>query len=70
MVSVIFPAAGQGKRMQSTTNKVLMEFLGTPILIRTLRKFSEAPSVDQLIVVAAAEEVPFIRSMLSKIPGL
>ena len=70
MVSVIFPAAGQGKRMQSTTNKVLMELLGTPILIRTLRKFSEAPSVDQLIVVAAAEEVPFIRSMLSKIPGL
>ena len=36
MVSVIFPAAGQGKRMGLGFNKIFTELSGKPILIQTL----------------------------------
>ena len=46
MVSVIFPAAGRGKRMQAGMNKVFMELSGIPILVRTLlRYFILEPSI-------------------------
>ena len=43
MVSVIFPAAGQGRRMRSGRNKVLLTLGGEPILVRTLRQFARVP---------------------------
>ena len=51
MVSVIFPAAGQGKRMHAGFNKVFLEIIGESILLRTLRRFSEVPAVQELVVV-------------------
>lgn len=70
MVTVIFPAAGQGKRMQAGVNKVFLELAGKPILLQTLLKFSRCPVVDQLIVVVAAEEVLFIRRALRGVSDL
>lgn len=70
MVSVIFPAAGQGKRMGAGINKVFMDLAGVPILVRTLLKFSGCPEVDELIVAVAEEEVAFTEKMLRRIPGL
>ena len=40
MVSVIFPAAGQGRRMGLGFNKIFTELAGKPILIQTLLTFS------------------------------
>ena len=70
MVTVIFPAAGQGRRMQAGMNKVFLELSGKPILVRTLLKFSASPSVDRLIVVVGADEVSMIESVLAKVPKL
>ena len=70
MVTVIFPAAGQGKRMQAGINKVFLELSGKPILVRTLLRFSGCASVDRLVVVVAADEVSFIERTLSLVPGL
>ena len=70
MVTVIFPAAGQGKRMQAGMNKVFLELSGKPILVRTLLKFSACPSVDRLIVVVGADEVSMIERVLAKVPKL
>ena len=70
MVTVIFPAAGQGKRMQAGVNKVFLELAGKPILVHTLRKFSRCEAVDKLVVVVAPEEVLFIKRALRGVPGL
>ncbi|SDG03208.1 2-C-methyl-D-erythritol 4-phosphate cytidylyltransferase/2-C-methyl-D-erythritol 4-phosphate cytidylyltransferase / 2-C-methyl-D-erythritol 2,4-cyclodiphosphate synthase [Selenomonas sp. WCT3] len=70
MVSVIFPAAGQGKRMNAGINKVFLELADRPMLIRTLQKFSAVPEVGELIVVVGAEEVEPVTNLLKKFPGL
>ena len=70
MVSVIFPAAGAGRRMKADRNKVLLELSGVPILLRTLRRFSAVPAVAELIVVVAKDEIAFVEGMLEKAPGL
>ena len=70
MVSVIFPAAGQGKRMQAGINKVLLTLGGEPILTRTLKTFSAVEEVGELIVVVAADEVTAVERQLQKVAGL
>ena len=70
MVSVIFPAAGQGKRMQAGMNKVFMSLGDVPILVRTLIKFSQCEAVDQLVIVVAPYETELVRNFLGKIPNL
>ena len=70
MVSVIFPAAGAGRRMKADRNKVFLELSGVPILLRTLRRFSAVPAVAELIVVVAKDEIAFVEGMLEKAQGL
>ena len=70
MVSVIFPAAGSGRRMKADRNKVFLELSGVPILLRTLRRFSAVPAVAELIVVVAKDEIAFVEEMLEKAQGL
>ena len=70
MVSVIFPAAGQGTRMKAGKNKVLLELSGRPILLRTLASFSRMPEVGELIVVTGREEMEEVRAMLQGAEGL
>lgn len=70
MVSVIFPAAGRGKRMRAGMNKVFMELSGIPILVRTLLRFSDCSQVDNLVVVVGEGEVQFVKGILKRIPSL
>lgn len=70
MVSVIFPAAGQGKRMQAGINKVFLELAGRPMLVRTLLKFSAVDEVGELIVVVGEDEVQAVQKLLRHVPGL
>ena len=70
MVAAVFPAAGQGKRMRAGMNKVFLELAGLPILVHTLRRFSQSTKIDYLVVVVAAEEVEEIQSLLRRIPHL
>lgn len=70
MVTVIIPAAGQGKRMMAGVNKVFLELAGKPILLHTVAKFSSCPAVDRLIVVVSEEEIVFIKRLLRGIPNL
>ena len=70
MVTAIFPAAGQGKRMGAGKNKVLLDLDGEPILTRTLRRFSSVAAVSELIVIVGAEEIPLVEEILSATPGL
>lgn len=70
MVSVIFPAAGAGRRMKAGRNKVLLELSGVPILLRSLQRFSAVPAVAELIVVVAKDEVAPVERLLAEAQGL
>lgn len=70
MVSAIFPAAGQGKRMNAGINKVLLELAGEPVLVRTLKTFSRVEAIAELIVVVAADEVVPVQEKLAGFAGL
>lgn len=70
MVTAIFPAAGASRRMGGGVNKNLMELSGEPILIRTLKIFSQVERVNCLIVVVAAHEVETVEQLLRGTDGL
>jgi 2-C-methyl-D-erythritol 4-phosphate cytidylyltransferase len=52
MVSVVVPAAGEGRRMRApgAPRKQFRELGGEPLLVRTLRVFDRHPGVDSLVV--------------------
>lgn len=65
MVTAIFPAAGSSTRMGGSVNKNLLKLAGEPILIRTLKTFSQVERINFLIVAVAEHEVETVEKLLS-----
>jgi 2-C-methyl-D-erythritol 4-phosphate cytidylyltransferase len=74
-VVVIIPAAGLGTRMapvpsakskKAAPSKQFTELGGTPILIRTLRKFAASPAVAEIYVALRENEISGFRERLEK----
>ena len=67
-VSVILPAAGLGTRMgrekSGTSRKQFMLLDGAPILIHTIRKFLQCPSVTEIVVALRAEDMDWARGLI------
>ncbi len=62
----IIPAAGAGKRMESGVSKQYLALEGVPILVRTLRVFETASSVDAVfLIVPAGDEDAVRRDMVA-----
>jgi 2-C-methyl-D-erythritol 4-phosphate cytidylyltransferase len=59
MFSVVIPASGIGKRMQSSTPKQYLPLLGKTVLEYTINCFLDLPEVDQIIVVIAPHDRVF-----------
>jgi 2-C-methyl-D-erythritol 4-phosphate cytidylyltransferase len=57
----IIPAAGAGVRMGCDRAKQFLELDGMPILARTLKPFQASPSIDSIIVVVPAANIPYCR---------
>ncbi|MEO6333842.1 MAG: 2-C-methyl-D-erythritol 4-phosphate cytidylyltransferase [Pyrinomonadaceae bacterium] len=53
--TAIIVAAGTGSRFNSEIPKQFLEILGKPVIVYSIERFAEAPSVDDLIVVVASE---------------
>ncbi|MEG6587019.1 2-C-methyl-D-erythritol 4-phosphate cytidylyltransferase [Dendrosporobacter sp. 1207_IL3150] len=70
MVTVIVAAAGQGKRMGASINKVLLPLAGQPVLQHSLETFSACAEIDNMVIVVAAEEVEQVQRMLSAAENL
>lgn len=70
VVTVIIAAAGQGKRMGAAVNKVLLPLADQPVLLHSIETFSACSQVDELIIVAAPEELPAVEVLLSGQAGL
>ena len=64
MVAAIFPAAGSSTRMGGGGNKNLLELAGEPVLLRTLKIFSQVERVKFLIVIVAAHEIETVEKIL------
>lgn len=67
MVCVIIAAAGQGKRMGSTVNKVLLPLAGQPVLVRTVQAACQAKDVTSLVLTAAREEIESISDLITSL---
>lgn len=70
VVTVLIAAAGQGKRMMTSGNKVLLPLMNIPVVVHSVLTFSACPEVDNLVVVAAANEVEDIETILSNLAGI
>lgn len=57
MNTAIIVAAGSGKRFESDTPKQFLELLGKPIIFHTIDRFDKADSVDEIVVVLAADRM-------------
>jgi 2-C-methyl-D-erythritol 4-phosphate cytidylyltransferase len=68
-VFVILPAAGLGTRMAAGNAtqgapKQFLELRGTPILIHTLRAFTQMPSVAGVYIAVRKPEIPRLKALL------
>ncbi len=70
MVTAIIVAAGRGKRMNSNMNKVFMKLGSQPILLYSVLTFSACTRVDNIVVVAASDEVEYVERLLEKTIGI
>lgn len=59
-IGVIIPAAGQGKRMQSSVSKQYIEIEGKPIVAFTVEKFQELDCIDEIILVVGEKEIEHV----------
>jgi 2-C-methyl-D-erythritol 4-phosphate cytidylyltransferase len=60
-VTVIIPAAGLGQRMGSPTHKQYLLLDNIPILVHCLKTFASHPGIDEIIIVAPADQLDFCR---------
>ena len=67
MISVILPAAGTGTRAGFSANKVLLPYLGLPVLCYSLSAFSRE-DVDEILVPCAEKDERTVRALLSPFP--
>ncbi|TDM13534.1 2-C-methyl-D-erythritol 4-phosphate cytidylyltransferase [Macrococcus bovicus] len=73
MYTVIIPAAGQGKRMGSDKNKVLLELNQRPIIFHTVSRFEQDASCNAIYLAARQEELTELTTILqgfTKVKGL
>lgn len=70
MVTAIFPAAGASRRMGGGINKNFLKLDGEPILVRTLKTFSQVERINFLIVVVAESEIEIVEKLLSTAENL
>lgn len=70
MVTAIFPAAGASRRMGGGKNKIFLELGGEPILIRTLKTFSQSSRINFLIVIVSENDFDDVEELLSSTEDL
>ena len=64
MNAAVIVAAGRGTRMGADRNKVFLPLAGEPILLRTLRAFSESGLFDRFVVVTGQEDREDVEAIL------
>ena len=63
-VTAIIPAGGSGQRMGLGTPKQFMTLAGLPLLVHTLRAFSNTPAISAILVAVPAAEITRTEELL------
>lgn len=61
---VILLAAGQGKRMKASRNKILLRLMGKPVIDYSLDTFLNDPACKHIILVAQEDEQELLRALV------
>lgn len=70
MITAIIPAAGQGKRMNISKNKLFLTLYDQPLLVHSALALSMCPEINDLVIAVAEAELAEVRDMLSNVRGL
>jgi 2-C-methyl-D-erythritol 4-phosphate cytidylyltransferase len=68
MNTAIIVAAGSGERFKSEVPKQFLQINGKPVIVHTIERISEAPSIDSIILVLAEERVPEFNARRAEFP--
>ncbi|MFW6237842.1 MAG: 2-C-methyl-D-erythritol 4-phosphate cytidylyltransferase [Halanaerobiales bacterium] len=63
-IGVVIPAAGRGKRMQADRNKMFLQLAGHPVLRHTVNIFYGHCTINNIILVAAEDEIDLCREKI------
>lgn len=63
---VILLAAGQGKRMRASRNKILLHLMGKPVISYSLNTFLNDPACKHIILVTQADEQDLLKDTVRK----
>lgn len=63
---VILLAAGQGKRMGASRNKILLHLIGKPVISYSLNTFLNDPACKHIVLVAQEDEQDLLAAMIKK----
>ena len=64
--TAIIVSAGQGRRFGGNTPKNFLSLCGRPMLLRTVDRFLAARTIDNLIIVVAADQLSRARALLDE----
>lgn len=64
MITAIIAAAGSGSRMGKGINKVFLSLCGQPVLAYSIRLFARMPSIGEIIIVTAEQDMPLVQKLL------
>lgn len=64
MRSVVISAAGQSTRFGE--NKLLLEIVGKPIIVRTVEQFVKCREIDEIIVATRKQDIPNYQELFRK----
>ena len=70
MVSAIIVAAGKGVRMNADQKKQYLHLGGSPILVRTLRVFSDCRFIDTVYLAVPSTDESYCRKLIRQTPGI
>lgn len=66
MNTAIVAAAGSGSRMKTNINKQFLVIDGLEVLARTLKKLSDCPLIDRIVIVARKIDFEEIKTIIKK----
>ncbi|MBL1229367.1 2-C-methyl-D-erythritol 4-phosphate cytidylyltransferase [Enterococcus sp. BWB1-3] len=64
---VILLAAGQGKRMGASRNKILLHLMGKPVILYSLKTFLKDPLCRHIILVTQSDEQDLLKETIRKV---
>ncbi|MGN1115348.1 MAG: 2-C-methyl-D-erythritol 4-phosphate cytidylyltransferase [Candidatus Ornithomonoglobus sp.] len=64
--TAIIVAGGRGKRMGAAVNKVFLPLCGREILAHTMAAFEGCNTVDEIVVVTGADDIPLVRKIAER----